>query len=345
MRSGLMILGDHLPHPETGERISQRDHHRRIVELGVFAEEAGLDSVWLGEHHFCDYILSSPAVVLAAISERTERIHLGTAVTLLATLDPIRVAEDYATLDLLSDGRLELAVGRGILPNAYRLFGRDLDDSRALYTENLELLLRLWREKSVEWSGRFRAPLDATSVEPHPLQTPNPPIWVAGGTSHESVDLAARLGLRLMLPSVITAPETFAPMVDRYRERYIAAGHDASEMRVGACSHVHLAKDSAQARERWRPYHLSYLSWVSQLVAASGADFPGGAPSYEAFLEGPSICGSPAEVADRLLAMHERLELDVHLAMFDHGGIPESDLYDALELFATRVVPEIARAT
>jgi len=328
MRSGLMILGDHLPHPETGERISQRDHHRRIVELGVFAEEAGLDSVWLGEHHFCDYILSSPAVVLAAISERT-----------------IRVAEDYATLDLLSDGRLELAVGRGILPNAYRLFGRDLDDSRALYTENLELLLRLWREKSVEWSGRFRAPLDATSVEPHPLQTPNPPIWVAGGTSHESVDLAARLGLRLMLPSVITAPETFAPMVDRYRERYIAAGHDASEMRVGACSHVHLAKDSAQARERWRPYHLSYLSWVSQLVAASGADFPGGAPSYEAFLEGPSICGSPAEVADRLLAMHERLELDVHLAMFDHGGIPESDLYDALELFATRVVPEIARAT
>ena len=112
MRAGLMILGDHLPHPETRERISQVDHHRRVVELGVFAEEAGLDSVWLGEHHFCDYILSSPAVVLAAISERTKRIRLGTAVTLLATLDPVRVAEDYATLDLLSGGRVELVALR-----------------------------------------------------------------------------------------------------------------------------------------------------------------------------------------------------------------------------------------
>jgi alkanesulfonate monooxygenase SsuD/methylene tetrahydromethanopterin reductase-like flavin-dependent oxidoreductase (luciferase family) len=345
MRSGLMILGDHLPDPETGQRPSQREHHRSIVALAEFAEHAGLDSVWLGEHHFCDYILSSPPVLLGAIAERTERIRLGTAVTLLANLDPVRAAEDYATVDLLSDGRLELGVGRGILPNMYALFGQDPERSRELYAEKLELLLRLWSEQEVEWSGSARAPLPGVRVEPHPLQKPHPPVWVGGGTSNESIDLAARLGLRLMLPSVIAAPETFEPLVERYRERYLAAGHDPAGLQIGACSHVHIAKDSQQARRRWEPYHMGYFSWVVGLVDWAGAGFPGGAPSYDSLLAGPSICGSPAEVADRIGQMRERLQLDIHLAMFDHGGIPEPTLREALDLFASRVVPELQQAS
>ncbi len=336
-----MILGDHLPDPHTGRRSSQRDHHRRIVDLAVFAERAGLDSVWLGEHHFCDYILSAPPVVLAAIAERTQRLRLGTAVTLLASLDPVRAAEDYATVDLLSDGRLELCVGRGILPNAYALFGHAPEDSRVLHQENLELLLQLWSGDEVDWEGRGRAPLRGVRVEPHPLQRPHPPVWVGGGTSQVSIDLAARLGLRLMLPSVLAAPETFAPLVDRYRERYAAAGHDPAGMRVGACSHVHVGKDSAQARRRWEPYHMGYLGWVVELTRWAGTEFPGGMPSYEDLLAGPSICGGPDEVAERLGQLHERLGLDIHLAMFDHGGIPDAELEETLELFATRVLPQL----
>jgi luciferase family oxidoreductase group 1 len=350
MELGLLVLGDQLPNPHTGERLSEAERHRQIVELAVRGEELGLRSVWLGEHHGCDYILSSPPVVLAAIAERTRRLRLGTGVTLLGTLDPLRAAEDYATVDVLSGGRVEVVAGRGILRRTYADFGIDPDRSREAFEEKVELLLRLWREEAVDFAGVHRAPLRAVAARPRPLQRPHPPLWIGGGSSFDSIDLAARLGLPLMLPSVLAPPEAFVPLVERYRARFQPGPADAAP-RVGACSHVHVARDSAAARVRWEPYHMGYIRWVAGVlipwgganVGPAGAALPMSAPlpDFEMLCRGPSICGSPAEVADRLSAMRERLGLDLHIAMFDHGGIPEAELQDALELYGKEVVPQL----
>lgn len=342
---GLLSLGDCLADPATGVRPTPAERHRAIVAEAVLAEALGFDSVWLGEHHFCDYVLAAPPVVLAAIAARTSRVRLGTAVTLLANLDPVRVAEDYATLDAIADGRVELVAGRGILVDTYEAFGQKPDESRERFRENALLLRRLWSETNVTWSGQFRAPLDAVTVEPRPVQQPHPPIWIGGGSSLHSVDLAAELGMPLMLPSVLAPALDFAPMVERYRKRFAAAGHDPSAARVGCCHHVHVRADSQQARESWRPYYGNYLGFVDRvwsrrelIHAKARVEL-----DYDRLLAKVAICGSPAEVVDRIAAAHEALGLDVHLSMFDLGGLPPQEVARAMELFASDVAPELRR--
>lgn len=319
---------------------------RTLLESAVYADALGFDRLWLGEHHVCDYVVSAPPVLLAAIAARTERIRLGAGVTLLANLDPVRVAEDYATLDGLSGGRVELVVGRGILADTHEAFGQALDESRPRFCENLELLLRLWREDEVSWSGRFRAPLERVTVQPRPEQKPHPPVWVAGGGCEASVDLAARLGLPLMLPSVLAPTEAFARRVERYREGLLAAGHPAARARVGAVGHVHVRATSQEARVFWEPYYRNYFESLQRL---RGHQEPAGRRlrpefDYERLLAGPAVCGSPAQVVDRLLALQERLGLDVHLAMFELGGLPRAELLHTLELYAREVAPVLRRA-
>ena len=343
MEIGLLTLGDCLDDPVTGTRTTPAERHRAIVDEAVLAETLGFDSVWVGEHHFCDYVLAAPPVVLAAIAARTTRVRLGTGVTLLANLDPVRVAEDYATVDAISNGRVELSVGRGILVDTYEVFGQKPDESRERFRENLELLRRLWSERDVTWSGRFRAPLDGVTVEPRPVQTPHPPIWVGGGSSAASVDLAAELGLPLMLPSVLAPPADFLPLVQRYRARWEAAGWARADARVGCCNHVHVAATSQEAREGWRPYYLNYLGFVDRIWtrrelihARARVEM-----DYERLLAGVAVCGSPAEVVDRLAATRETLGLDLHLSMFDLGGLPPARVAKTLELFATQVLPQL----
>lgn len=345
MQLGLLSLGDCLDDPATGLRPTAAERHRAIVEEAVLAETLGFDSVWLGEHHFCDYVLASPPVLLAAIAARTSRVRLGTGVTLLANLDPVRVAEDYATLDAISDGRVDLVAGRGILIDTYEAFGQKPDESRERYREHLELLLRLWRETEVTWNGRFRAPLDAVTVEPRPVQKPHPPVWVGGGSSLHSVDLAAELGLPLMLPSVLAPALDFAPLVARYRERFAAAGHDPAAARVGCCHHVHVRPDSQDAREGWKPYYLNYLRFVDRVWSRRDLIHAKARVEldYERLLAGVAVCGSPAEVVDRIGAARETLGLDVHLAMFDLGGLPPAAVARTLDLYATAVAPQLRR--
>lgn len=342
-RIGLLSLGDCLEDPIDGGRPTPAARHRAIVESAVLAERLGFDSVWLGEHHFCDYVLSAPPVVLAAIAARTERLRLGTGVTLLANLDPVRVAEDYATLDGISNGRVELVAGRGILADTYEAFGQKTDESRERFRENLTLLRRLWTETGVTWSGRFRAPLEQVTVEPRPVQQPHPPLWVGGGSSPESVDLAAELGLPLMLPSVLAPPDRFLPLVERYRERAARAGHVP---RVGACNHVHVGADGEAAREHWRPYYANYLRFVDRVWQRRELVHPRARVELddERLLGGVAVCGSPSEVAERLLATRALLGLDVHLLMFDLGGLPEPALREALERFGADVLPALRAA-
>ncbi len=326
MDVGLLALGDCRDDPVAGTKTSPAQRHRAIVDEAVLAESLGFDSVWLGEHHSRDSLLAAPPVVLAAIAARTARIRLGADVTLLANLDPVRVAEDYATVDAISNGRVELSVGLGILVDTNEVFGHKPDESRERFRENLELLRRLWSETDVTWSGRFRAPLDRVTVEPRPVQAPHPPIWVGGDASHASVDLAAELGLPLMLPNVLAPPADFLPLVERYRTRWAAAGRDPADARVGCCNHVHVAATSQQAR-----------------VEPHGRDGPG----LRAVRRGherlhPGIaCGSPGEVVDRIAATRETLGLDLHLSIFDLGDLPPAQVARTLELFAAEVLPHL----
>ncbi|MEM7340902.1 MAG: LLM class flavin-dependent oxidoreductase [Actinomycetota bacterium] len=334
--TGLMSLGDLLANPHTGEAVSEAERHRSFVEQAVLAEQCGFDAVHLGEHHFSDYMLSAPPVVLAAIAERTSRLRLSTAVTLAGNLDPVRVAEDYATVDALSGGRVEIVAGRGSLfVHTYDGFGHAVDSARERYDESVTLLNRLLREESVTWSGHFRAPLAGHTTRPRP--TGEMPLWI-GAASKGSAQLAADLGAWLMLPTVFGTPQLFAPVVEIYRERWEASGRDWATARVGACSHTHVAATSAEAHQGWEPFYRSYWAFVGGLIGESGT-WP--TFDYDQLLAGPAICGSAEEVVDRIGQWDEVLGLDRHLFMFDLGGIDDPLLTATIERFGAEVIPSL----
>ena len=338
MEIGLLSLGDLLDDPVTGVRLTPAQRHRSLVDQAVTAEAVGLHAVHLGEHHACDYVLSAPPVVLAAIGERTSTLRLSTGVTLAANLDPVRVAEDYATVDALSDGRVEIVAGRGnAFRHTYELFGQDPDDARRRFDEAVELLLRLLREEDVTWTGETRAPLDGVTVHPRP--TGELPVWVGGGLSPESAALAARLGCPIMLPSVFAAPEVFAPAAEAYRTAWTESGRDPADAVVGACCHMWIAPTSAGAREAFLPRYARYWGFVDELIrASSGFSMH---PDPEAFLDGPAIVGSPAEVVDRLGRWRELLGVDRQICMFDLGGMPLADVLASIELLGSEVLPQL----
>ena len=240
MKLNLMSLGDYITDPITGELPTPAQRHRMLVEAAVVAESAGFNGVNIGEHHGIDYIYSAPPVVLAAIAERTTTLRLGTAVTLLANLDALRAAEDYATLDVLSNGRVDVVAGRGnFFASTYTLFGQSLDESRERFDEGVELFDKLWTSGPLKWTGEFRPPINGEALQPQPLQ-PRTPMWIGGGSSPETAELAARLGFKLMLPSAFGNPSVFQPVAETYREQYLQAGHD-TEPEVGGCWHVNVA--------------------------------------------------------------------------------------------------------
>jgi|HubBroStandDraft_2_1064218.scaffolds.fasta_scaffold73801_2 alkanesulfonate monooxygenase SsuD/methylene tetrahydromethanopterin reductase-like flavin-dependent oxidoreductase (luciferase family) len=334
---GLLSLADHLPDPAGGPATTQVERFRLIVESAVLAEAAGFAHLGLGEHHFGQYILPSPLLLLAAVAERTHKIRLGTSVTLLANLDPLRVAEDLTTLDVVSNGRAEMTFARGVMDSNLNAFGiADVDDARPRFEEKLRLVLRLLTEEKVSWSGRFRPPLHEVHLEPRPVQKPHPTLYVGGGLSTVSCDLAADLGLPLTLPSLFRYPEDYLPIVERYRERMTARGL-ADRILVGYPSYVHVARTSQEARARWRPYLESYVRFAVDCRGSFGRPL-----DYESILLGSAICGSPAEVVDRVSAINRLLGLRVHYFMSDLGGLPGALHDEVLELLGSEVLPRLS---
>jgi alkanesulfonate monooxygenase SsuD/methylene tetrahydromethanopterin reductase-like flavin-dependent oxidoreductase (luciferase family) len=329
----LLSLGDHLAGTSPARRL------RTIVAASALAEEVGFTGAAIGEHHFGRYIVSAPELLLAAIAERTSRLRLSTAVTLLASADPVRVAEQLGTLDALSGGRAEIVVARGVSARTWTAFGsRGEDEVRQRFDESLRLLLRLLVEDEVTWSGRYRAPLDAVRVEPRPVQRPHPPVWVGGGLSPISADLAAELGLPLMLPSRFRSPASYLPVVERYRAAMVARGH-GGRIRVGAPSQVFVGRSDGEALDLWRPHLLAYATFANELRG------DGGPVDVDEILRDRAICGGPDTVVERLRRTQDLLGLDVHLVMLDAGGLPDRELFAAIERFGRDVLPRIrARA-
>lgn len=327
-------LVDHLADPNTGAIVSQRERLLAVVEQAVWAEELGFSAFGVGEHHFDQYIMPAPELLLSHIMARTSSLRLGTSVSLLANLDPVRFAEQLSVLDVLSGGRIEVTFARGASEETAKAFGvEDFEQLRPKFDESLRLVIDLLEHDRVTWSGTYRTPLDDVRLQPRPIQTSRRLIWVGGGLSTVSADLAADLGLRFMLPSLFRWPVDYRPIVDRYRQRAAAAGHgQATE--VGFPSYVHVAKTSQEARRRWRPYLENYRDFALRLRSGFGRPI-----DFESLTRGPAACGSPAEVAERLAAINSELGLDRHMLLLDVGGLPPELLRESMELLAQQVLP------
>jgi alkanesulfonate monooxygenase SsuD/methylene tetrahydromethanopterin reductase-like flavin-dependent oxidoreductase (luciferase family) len=320
----LLILGDHLPNPWTGGTVTEAERLRSIVEQAEVAEECGFTGVAIGEHHFTRYIVSAPELLLATIAGRTDRLRLSTGVTLLAHRDPVLVAEELATLDVLSNGRAELIVARGVSQETDAAFGVGPDDLRARFEENLRLLLRLLEGPGVTWHGTFRGPLENVTTTPRPVQQPRPTVWI-GSASAVSADLAVELQLPMMLPSTLRNPAVHKEIVERYRE--------GGGPRVALPSHVFVAPTAAEARLRWRPHLAAYAAFAEPWRG------DGTAVDIDLLMDGAAVCGNPDEVASRLNALAALLGLDAHLVIVDIGGLAQPDVLATIGLFGKEVIP------
>jgi probable LLM family oxidoreductase len=328
--------------PDAGGRlVGAEERLRDLMEEIELADQAGLDVFGVGEHHRPDYVVSTPAVVLAAAAMRTRRIRLTSAVSVLSSDDPVRVFQDFATLDLLSGGRAEIMAGRGSFIESFPLFGYDLNDYDELFAEKLDLLLRIRAGERVTWSGKHRAPLRDLPVYPRPVRDPLP-VWAAVGGTPQSVVRAATLGLPMALAIIGGAPERFVPMVQLYRDAARRAGHDPAALPVSINSHGFIADDAARAVElAWPPY----LEQMGRIGRERGWPPPTRARfDAEVAARGALLVGSPTEVVDKILYEHELFGNQRFLLQLSVGTMPHAELMRAIELYGTVVAPAVRKA-
>nr|MDQ5819697.1 LLM class flavin-dependent oxidoreductase [Actinomycetota bacterium] len=300
----------------------------------------GLDVFGVGEHHRPDFAVSAPAVVLAAAAELTRDIRLTSAVTVLSSDDPVRVFQEFATLDLLSGGRVEIMAGRGSFIESFPLFGYDLADYDELFAEKLELLLKLRESERVTWSGKHRAPLEDAGVYPRPIQNPLP-IWIAVGGTPQSVVRAALLGLPLAIAIIGGQPERFAPLARLYREAASRAGHDPAQLPISINSHTYVAETSQQAGDEYFPTYAAMMNRIGRERGWSvmrREQFEAGRS-----MRGALLVGSPEEVAEKILFEHELFGHQRFMAQISVGAMPHDKVMRAIELFGTEVAPAVRK--
>jgi probable LLM family oxidoreductase len=343
---GIYSFVELMPDPLTGEQISPAQRLHNLIETIELADQVGLDAFAIGEHHRPEFVASSPATILAAAAARTQRIRLSSAVTVLSSDDPVRVFQDFATLDLLSDGRAEIMAGRGSFIESFPLFGYNLNDYNTLFSEKLELLLQLRESERITWSGRHRAPLNDLGVYPRPLQEPLP-VWIAVGGTPESVVRAATLGLPMALAIIGGMPERFAPLVELYRESWVRAGHDPKLATLSINSHGFIADDSQQAADDYFP---SFAVVMNKIGRERGWP-PITRQQFEASrtLRGADFVGNPQEIVEKILFQHQLFGHQRFLLQLGVGTIPHAKMLRAIELLGTEIAPvvraEIARRT
>jgi probable LLM family oxidoreductase len=342
MQIGIYSFAETTPDPVSGRTPSAAERIRDLLEEIELADQAGLDVFGVGEHHRPDFAVSTPAVVLAAAAARTKRIRLTSAVTVLSSDDPVRVFQDFATLDLISNGRAEIMVGRGSFIESFPLFGYDLDEYDELFAEKLDLLLQLRQHERVTWRGSHRAAIENLSVYPRPVQQPLP-VWVAVGGTPASVVRAGTLGLPLALAIIGGEPERFVPLIDLYRNAGARAGHDPAKLAVSINSHGFIADTSQQAADdAFPPYALT----MGRLGRERGWPPPTRA-RFDAELgpRGSMLVGSPQEVIDKMLFEHDLFNNDRFLIQFSVGTMPHDKIMRSIELFGAEVAPVVRRAT
>lgn len=342
MEIGIYSFAEAELEPRTGRQVGVQQRLDHLLEEIELADQVGLDVFGVGEHHRPDYAVSAPSVVLAAAAARTERIRLTSAVSVISSDDPVRVFQDFATLDLLSGGRAEIMAGRGSFTESFPLFGYDLADYDTLFSEKLDLLMRLRESERITWEGRHRPPIEDRGVYPRPVQDPIP-LWVAVGGTPPSVVRAATLGLPMALAIIGGAPERFRPVVELYREAAARAGHDPERLPVSINSHGFLADDARDAADTAFPPFAATMSRIGRergWPPTTRQQF-----DAESALRGALFMGSPQQIIDKILFQYELFRHQRFLIQLTVGPMPHAKVMRAIELLGTEVAPVVRRET
>ena len=340
MEIGVYTFVENTPDPATQQMLRPAQRLRDLMEEIELADQVGLEVFGIGEHHRPDFLASAPPMLLAAAAERTRTIRLSSAVTVISSDDPVRVYQQFSTLDLLSGGRAEIMAGRGSFIESFPLFGYDLNDYDELFAEKLELLVKIRDSERVTWSGEHRAPLRDQPIYP---RTPNRiPIWVAVGGNPPSAIRAGTLGLPMALAIIGGLPERFAPFVNLFRQAASHAGHDADKLPVGINTHGYVAETSQAAADEFFPSYAAQMTHIGQergWPPTTREHFDAGRSA-----RGHLAVGSPQEVIDKILRQHEALGHQRYLMQMSVGTLPHAKLMRSIELLGTKVAPAVRKA-
>jgi probable LLM family oxidoreductase len=342
MELGLITFADMEPETLPGRGINAHQRIRDLMEEIKLADELGLDVFAVGEHHRPDYAVSSPAIILAAAAMITKNIKLASAVTVLSSDDPVRVFQDFATVDLLSGGRAEIMAGRGSFVESFPLFGYDLEDYDELFSEKLDLLLQVNKNEKLSWNGKHRPSFRNLGVYPRPYQ-PSIPIWLAAGGTPASAVRAATLGLPLMLAIIGGMPQQFVSFINLYKETAKKGRPDGTNLQLGINNHVYISENSQQAGDEFYPYYATMMNRV-------GKDRGWPPLSRQQFEQsrspqGALMVGSVQQVIDKILYEHELFGNTRFLAQASVGNVPHKMIMRSIELFGTKVAPAVKKVT
>lgn len=335
---GIYSLGDHLPHPTTGERITTHQRLQEIIEYAKLADQAGIDFFSVGESHQEYFATQAHAVVLSAIAQATEKIKIGSSSTIISTSDPVRVYENFATIDLISNGRAELIAGRASRVGLFDLLGYNLRDYEELFEEKFELLLKINEEEVVNWNGDYRAPLRNAKVLPRPLNG-TLPIWRAVGGTPASAMKAGYAGVPMFMAHLGGPVSVFKQTIDAYRDAASRSGHDPTELPVATAGFFYAAETSQDALREYYP-HIN-----EGMKKTNGQGFP-----KQLFAQGMDPhnimnVGSPQAIIEKILYQHEVFGHQRYIAQIDFGGVPFDKLMKNIELIGTEILPAIRKYT
>jgi alkanesulfonate monooxygenase SsuD/methylene tetrahydromethanopterin reductase-like flavin-dependent oxidoreductase (luciferase family) len=335
---GLYTLGDHMPDPKTGDRISAKQRIHEIIELAKLAEQAGIDFFGVGESHQEYFATQAHTIVLSAIAQATEKIKIGSASTIISTLDPVRVYEDFATIDLISDGRTEIIAGRASRIGLFELLGYNIRDYEALFEEKFELLLRLNEEEVVNWRGQFREPLKNAKILPRP-KNGSLPIWRAVGGTPASAIKAGSAGVPMTLAMLGGGASSFKRTIDVYREVAKSSGFDPNSLPIATTGFFYAAKTTQDALKEYYP-HINQGAFL-----ANGQGFPKQLMAQGTDVRSVLNVGSPQQIIEKILYQHELFGHQRYLAQIDLGGVSFDNLAKNIELIGTEILPAIRKYT
>lgn len=336
MEIGISTFVETNPDPQTGKLISHAERIREVVEEIVLADQVGLDVYGVGEHHRHDYAASSPAVILAAAASQTNRIRLTSAVTVLSSDDPVRVYQQFATVDAISNGRAEIMAGRGSFIESFPLFGYDLEHYDELFDEKLDLLLKLTKSEMITWEGKHRPSIHNRGIYPRPVQDPLP-VWIGSGGNQQSVVRAGLLGLPLVLAIIGGSPYNFAPLVDLYKKAAAHAGHDVAKLPIASHSHGFIADTTELAAEQFFPPAQAVMNILGK--ERGWSPYTRQTFDYARSIEGALYVGDADYVAQKIINLRKHVGITRFMLHMPLGTMPHDQVMHGIELLGNKVAP------
>ena len=332
------MFGDVAHNIKTGEPMTAQKRLNQLLEQIKLADQVGLDVVSIGEHHREDYAVASPEIVLAAAATITQKIKLSSGVSVLSSADPVKLYQDFSTVDLISNGRAEITLGRGSFTESFPLFGYSLQDYDKLFSEKLDLMIKLDENKPLTWKGNFRAPLYNQEVWPHPVNN-HLDMWIAVGGTPSSVKRAAVLGLPLIVAIIGGSLSQFKQLVEFYKETYILSGHDPKKMQIGIHSHTFVTEKGTDIADKFLPYYSAQMDRIGK--DRGWPPYRESQFHYGSTKDGAIFAGDPNEIADKIMYAKEMFGLTRFVAHLDVGGAPHEDLMNMIELIGDKVAPQV----